>query len=295
MDDVKWDSEPDSPVFISVTGHRDIPGECVESIRVRLTGLIDLLRERYPHTRLVMMSGMSEGADIITAEIASEKGLWIAPVFPMDLVDYEKTFDDPHHIDRIDRMLDGDRTYPPHILRTDPAAEEKVRYINLSSFLIRNSHILVSVWDGRRYPRNGGTYDTMRMAYSGIDAEAMRNYISIVLGRSEGDPDGTFRHPGPMEGSLIYWIYSDRTSNADRPPDDPRVTADRHPGNGGFLVPAALRSEGGVVTDIMDAAPSEGLPPFFDDLFKVIDGMNRDIGVRLEDNRATPTSPKRNA
>lgn len=282
MGDVGWDSGADAPLYISVTGHRDIPEDCIEGVASRLSELIGTLRKRYGHTRLVMLSAMSEGSDIITAELASEMGLWIAPVFPMPLEEYGRTFDDPAHMERILSLLDGDRTYSPHVLGTDPDAEEADAFINLSSFLIYNSHILVSIWDGRRYPRNGGTYDTTRMAYSGIDAEARKRYFNTVLGQAEKDLDRTFRHLEPVEDCLIYWIPTERESRPDRSPEG------RHPGGGGYFVPAMLHSDGELVTELMDAVPSDAFPPFFDDMFSKMDRLNMDLGADVADNVIIP-------
>jgi hypothetical protein len=61
--------------MLGVTGHRDLRPQDVAGLRDAVRGVLRGFRERYPSTRLVVLSSLAEGADRLVAYEALEIGL----------------------------------------------------------------------------------------------------------------------------------------------------------------------------------------------------------------------------
>ena len=60
------------PLIVGVTGHRDLVAEDVPRIRELVREVLRTLKKEYPHTPLVLLSPLVEGADQLVAEVALE-------------------------------------------------------------------------------------------------------------------------------------------------------------------------------------------------------------------------------
>lgn len=269
------DDALDAPLFISVTGHADLSPDAIPFVESQLNGLFDMFRERYPHTRLVLISALCQGSDILASELAIGRGINVAPVIPMPLEDYKRTFSSVDYIRRMEAILEDPLAYRPFIIETR-SDDERDSFTNLSAFLIFNSSVMVSIWDGRRYERNGGTYDTMRMAYEGVDTDVLGNYVRTVSGTAS-DARSRLRYLDSAEDCLIYWIPASRESTEEqllaRGCADPGAAKER---SGGFIVPLVIRSDG-ADHDIMSSEVSDDIPEFYDSAFRRMDEFNGEV------------------
>jgi CheY-like chemotaxis protein len=91
-------SVPDStrgplPLLIGVTGHRDLrPADCPVLERT-VRRAIQRIREKCPHTPLIVLSALAEGADRLVARAALDLGLSLIVPLPMPQAEYEKALD----------------------------------------------------------------------------------------------------------------------------------------------------------------------------------------------------------
>lgn len=275
----KWDNGLDVPLFIAVTGHVDLLEDQLKMIRCKVRVFFEGLIQKYGNTKLVVMSALAEGADLLVAELALEMGLHVAPVLPMDLDDYKAGFRNQANCAIVDRILYNALTYTPYTLETVSECDRD-SYRNLSAFLIFNSHILLALWDGREYDRNGGTYDTVRMAYQGVDADIRRSYLSTVVHSNMGR-DRT-RYLDSAEDCLIYRIevgrQADRAELLNRGCSNP----DCIKRGDGYIMPLMVRGSeaskcSDSVLDLGKDVPSTIMPEFYDSSFSRIDKLNRDV------------------
>ena len=58
------------PLFLGVTGHRSLDSLSVPDARDAIQREFNLLRQRYPHTQIIVLSGLAEGADRLVVEVA---------------------------------------------------------------------------------------------------------------------------------------------------------------------------------------------------------------------------------
>ena len=61
------------PIVLGVTGHRDLPSEDSETLRMAVRKLFAQLKHDYPNSPFKLISGLAEGADRLVAEVALEK------------------------------------------------------------------------------------------------------------------------------------------------------------------------------------------------------------------------------
>ena len=273
-----WDDGLDVPLIVSVTGHVDIPDGEIRGVRDRIEGFLEDLRQRYPRTRIVMISALAEGADILAAEVAMDAGIRVAPVIPKLIDEYRSGFADRGYAQRFDAILSDTRTYTPYIIRTE-SESDRDSYRNLSAYLIFNSHIMLALWDGRRYDRNGGTYDTLRMAYAGVDTSIRRRYQESVVGvRSERV---RLRHLDAPEDCLVYRLQVGRAASREELQKRGCLDPDDIVRGDGYIVPLTVRGtrEGEPSRDTASWEMNEEFPELYDTMFSRLDALNADMGA----------------
>ncbi len=284
-DSAGWDDSLDVPIIVSVTGHVDLLDSQVDDIRGRVENFLRDLQSRYTNTRLVLMSALAEGTDIVVSEVAMGMGIRIVPVIPKPIDDYRAGFIDRSYVGRFDAILSDPSTYRPFVLETESQCDRD-SYRNLSAYLVFNSHVMIALWDGREYDRNGGTYDTMRMAYAGVDTAIRRKYQeSVVRARSASS---RIRHLDSPEDCLVYRIQVDRRASREELLRRGCRDVDSVEDGEGFIVPLMVECD----VDLRSGQPELGpiqpeMPSTYDSMFRRIDTLNKDMGVVIVEGKVT--------
>jgi hypothetical protein len=161
------------PFVIAVTGHRDLRPQDLGALRDEVRTVLAGLRSGMPDTPLLLLSGLAEGADQLTAEIALEQGVLLAAALPMPLDIYrvqmpeeaQKELDKLLALSKvkIELPLEG-RT--PEQIRTNKDAQAAC-YETLALFLVRHGRALIALWDGRHSDKAGGTCRVVQYACFG--------------------------------------------------------------------------------------------------------------------------------
>ena len=77
-----------SPIIVGVTGHRNLRPEDEPALANAVDGFFVELAALYPHSDLLVISGLAEGADRLVASRAQELGHPVIALLPMPLADY---------------------------------------------------------------------------------------------------------------------------------------------------------------------------------------------------------------
>src|SRR5580704_7116092 len=80
------------PLVVGVTGHRDLADEDSQDIVHQVSSLFATLRRSYPHTPIILLSSLAEGADRLVAHAALDCGAQLYAVLPMEAQLYERDF-----------------------------------------------------------------------------------------------------------------------------------------------------------------------------------------------------------
>src|SRR6476659_6435903 len=81
------------PVVVGVTGHRDVRQEDIAALEKLVGEFFQELRGKHPHTPIVVLSALADGADRLVARVALAGGLDLLAPLPMSRHLYELDFD----------------------------------------------------------------------------------------------------------------------------------------------------------------------------------------------------------
>jgi len=253
----KYNANPGVPLIFSVTGHMDVPMDQHKNLEDKIAELFNTFRKKYEKTELVLMTPLSDGGDRIAARAAMRSGVMLAPVFPSKKEEYKKTLgscelDSIASIKEFEDILkDGQKTYTPcefpQIDLTSDTDDVKNAYRHLSAYMIANSHVMIALWDGNKYANEisaGGTYDTVRMAYRGVDND-VRHMAQPIPDSKETNCYCPDRYLDVTEDCLVYFVQVGRSLKDDElkrkgciPSKNPLTV-----GVSGYIVPDMVSAE----------------------------------------------------
>jgi len=278
------DGSRDVPLFVSVVGHSDIKDEDVPKIERKLDSLFDDLA-RFENTRIYLMTAMTIGSEMIAVRAARRRGIGIAPVLPADIETYKALSSGMKgyeaYCEEFDSVISSEDTLGPVYIKTSSGVEDRNSFRNLSTFLIKNSHVMIAIWDGRPYSRSGGTFDTLRMAYSGIDVHLRKSYRENV--RTRNDAEIKINYLDTAEDCLLYWIKAER--DLDEKGLLCKGCKDLKPceADGGYIVPRTLYDGNSkepfteIKTERLSFRVQEDLPGVYRKIIGRMDAMNKEI------------------
>ena len=154
------------PIVIGVTGHRALLPEYREPLRKAVKEELASLREKYPHSPLLLLTSLAEGADLLCADAAAELHIPIAAALPMAAEEYAAGFS-PEEKARFDlhrRNAQTVFTVPPTEVPPE-APDWDFLYRQAGIYISVHSHILLALWDGSP-AREGGCGTAEAVAFS---------------------------------------------------------------------------------------------------------------------------------
>ena len=158
------------PIIVGVSGHRVIRDEDYEALYLSVKTELKRLQTDYPDSRIVMLSSLAEGSDLLCAEAGKELDMPLVVVLPSPLEEYEKDFRGPakerlhFHCARAEDIF-----VAPHI---EKPPEEGVNrgylFRQAGIYVASRSHILMALWDGGPGTKAAcGTADAVGFALHG--------------------------------------------------------------------------------------------------------------------------------
>ncbi len=149
------------PVVAGVTGHRDLREEDLPLLKEAVRAELRKIKEQCPHSPLLLLSSLAEGADQICARTALEEGWDISAALPMPLEEYEKDFQG-RALEELRALCASARevfTAP----ETEPRREGRdYCYRQAGIYVAEHCHVLLALWDGAPAKADGcGTAETV--------------------------------------------------------------------------------------------------------------------------------------
>jgi hypothetical protein len=211
------------PVVLGVTGHRSLRRGDEDAISVQLRALFGRIRKEAPHSPIVLLSALAEGADRLVARVALAEGAGLIPVLPFEQANYELDFPDAHSRDDFRALLLDPRTERIIVApRLDPAADapgaaRDHQYLLAGLFIARNSDVLIALWDGAEARGTGGSADIVAFRQSGRlePDDVIRDALALA-------PEPFRIADAPLDApqtGLVYHVPVSRSSSA--PSTDP--------------------------------------------------------------------------
>lgn len=194
----KGDFHMPVPIVIGVTGHRDLREKDVPRLRELVRAELQKLTTEYPHSPLVMLNSLADGADLLCAEVAAELGISLKCPLPMSIDDYRLGFD-ADTVTHMEMMLAyaDDVFVAPSVEPLPREVNRDYYYRQAGIYVAEHSHVLLALWDGSTAKSDGcGTAETvnfmMRGEYKGGGSFKAVNdgaVIHIMTAREGSDID----------------------------------------------------------------------------------------------------------
>ena len=154
------------PIVVGVTGHRDIRPEDRDILSEAVKTELRALRDRCPHSGIVMLNSLAAGADQLCAAAALELSVPLIAVLPMDRAEYEKDFSGDD-LAAFRTLLDAaeDCFIAPETEAAPSAPDRDFAYRQAGIYVASRAHVLLALWDGTDAPAsNCGTAEAVRFA-----------------------------------------------------------------------------------------------------------------------------------
>ena len=200
------------PIVIGVTGHRSIREEDVPALLAAVKEELTALRDRCPHSPLMMLNSLAEGGDHLCARAAAELGIPLMAALPMEYPEYVKDFT-PQGKKRLDEYIAAAEQVfvapPTEAVPEAPSRDFLFRQAGI--YMAAHSHVLLALWDGGEgTPHACGTAEAvdfaLRGSYQPAAGSALRLgtsetviHIFTPRGKRTGEAAGTVHRLGDME------------------------------------------------------------------------------------------------
>ncbi len=204
-------SEKKIPIVVGVSGHRQLRPQDLPALQASVRELLSSLQMRCPHSPLVMLCSLAEGADLLCADASEELGIPLLAALPLPLQEYEKDF-----------SPEGVRCLEKHCARAEqvfvtPRSEEMPAqgdfrnhaYRQAGIYVSSHCHILLALWDGRPGEYGCGTAEAVGFALEGVCSP--ENGLPV---RDAGN-------------TAVWHVFTPREKDESGPAGEVRVLGDR--------------------------------------------------------------------
>lgn len=170
-------------IIVGITGHRDIFVEDEAELRRLVIDQLQALKNEFPNTPLLLLSGLAEGADRLVVKVAIELDISFSAVLPMPQEEYCNDFETMESKQEFTQLLTYAKwidTLPSPAYNMHTSSRNDC-YEQLGVYLARYSHVLMALWDGDTTEKTGGTSQVVRYFLSGIPPNFSPNVGTLVF------------------------------------------------------------------------------------------------------------------
>ena len=178
------------PLIFGVTGHRDLREEDIVKLEKSVFNILKEYKTKYPHTEIIVISALAEGADMLVARIAKKLGITLHVLLPYQEEEYLNSFMNRESNEKefLELKEYASRFEINSCIHTYGA---KKCYQQLGEKIANDSNILLALWDGVDIGKSGGT-------------------SAIVKYQRDGVKENRF---DALDGNAIFIITTPRKSN----------------------------------------------------------------------------------
>ncbi|MBF0456505.1 MAG: hypothetical protein HQK99_01250 [Nitrospirae bacterium] len=165
------------PIFIGVTGHRDLIEKDIPDIKKKVRALITHIQSLCPNSPVSIMSPLADGADRLVALVGLEmKGVSLLCPLPLPKSEYMRDFDDKsknefeYLLSKANHVVElplADGSTPDNIKEYSTARNNQ--YEAVGKYVAWNSQILIALWNGKDTGETGGTASVVKYRLLELD------------------------------------------------------------------------------------------------------------------------------
>jgi hypothetical protein len=164
------------PLVVGITGHRDLRDEDIPALEVKLGEILQEIPAQYPHTPIILLSPLAEGADRLAARVAIGMDARLIVPLPMPRELYLQDFSTPASREEFEALLQQAEAWfelplvaGNTMAGIQEAAEQRDRqYALVGAYVADRCQILIALWNGADTVSEGGTAQIVRFKLEGI-------------------------------------------------------------------------------------------------------------------------------
>lgn len=170
------DGEGIIPIFIGVTGHRDLIIEDIPNLEEKVKAIVAHVKATCPHSPIKILSPLADGADRLVAKVGLQMGLSLICPLPLPKSEYMRDFKTDESkkefgelIGRAETVIELPFVYgntPENIKEYDEP--RNIQYASVGACIAAHSQILIALWNGKDNKEVGGTAEIVRFKLEGI-------------------------------------------------------------------------------------------------------------------------------
>ena len=158
------------PIVVGVTGHRNIREQDRKALFEAVLDELKKLRALCPHSELVMLNSLAEGADLLCAEAALALNIPLIAVLPFERERYALDFSEAGHA-VFASCCEHTRSLfiaPPTEAVPPDGLTRAFCFRQAGIYVASHSHVLLALWDGKPGTEAAcGTADAVDFALAG--------------------------------------------------------------------------------------------------------------------------------
>ena len=157
------------PIVVGVTGHRALRPEDRETLLGAVERELTKLREKVPHSPLLLLTSLAEGADLLCADAARALGIPVAVALPMAAEDYAAPFPEEEKRRFEDHCREAESVFVVPSSEEAPETPDRDWYYRQAGIYVStHCHLLLALWDGGSAREQGcGTAEAVSFALGG--------------------------------------------------------------------------------------------------------------------------------
>jgi hypothetical protein len=144
------------PLIVGVTGHRDLVGEDLQTIRNAVAAKLQWIESETKGVQRILLSGLAEGADQLVAQEAIKRSWDVIAVLPMPWSDFVQDFTSESSLQcALEIRAQCCAVIELPWLQPQEAGSVALRsqqYRNQGVFLARHAQLVLALWDGLASP-----------------------------------------------------------------------------------------------------------------------------------------------
>jgi len=166
------------PLIIAVSGHRDLRPADVAPLEGLVRTIVAETAARYPHSPLVVLSPLAEGADRLVARVAMAHGARLIVPLPLPRALYEQDFESQDSLAEFRALVDAaESVFELPVMHgntlqgiAQQGEQRNRQYAQVGAFVARHSQVFLALWDGvtdGMEEKHGGTAEIVRFRLEG--------------------------------------------------------------------------------------------------------------------------------
>lgn len=170
------------PIIIGVTGARRLRTEEIPLLRDTVRNEIRKIRSQCPSSRVLLMTGMAEGADQLCAREALAEGCGLIASLPMAMEEYENDFAGEPLQSLRELCAQAEDVFV--VPETEPHMDSRdYLYRQEGIYVAEHCHVLFALWNGSPEKPDGcGTAETMGFRRNHSYRQGIEESLAVNVG-----------------------------------------------------------------------------------------------------------------